>query len=141
MQVILTLSILGFTTLILLSFLTCRICFFEEYVIFTLGKLKILKLRGRSYAYLIYLILKHTGKKQTKKYQKKRKKQQKPFFRFGTNICIFVKRYERIDSMLSAYFINLINQLYPYAFKYKSLKFKIVNNDEFGISLAIRLLI
>lgn len=139
MQVILTLSILGFTTLIFLSFLTCRICFFEEYVIFTLGKLQILKLKGRSYAYLIYLILKHTGKKQKKRIKKHKK--QKPFLRFRTSICIFLKRYESIDSKVSEYFIDLLNRLFPYAISYKLFRFQIRSYREYGISISVRMLI
>ncbi len=138
MQVILTLSLIGLITLIFLTFMCIRVCFFEEYVIFTLGKFKILKLEGRSYSYLIYLILKHTGKKQQKR---KKRKKNKPLIRFRTSICIFFKKYESVPSYIIHYFIDVMNDLCPSGYELKKIKIKLKNYDEFGVGIAIRMLI
>lgn len=131
MQVILSLFIIGFITLIYLSFFTLRVGFFEEYAIFTLGKLRILKLKGRSYAYLIYFILKHAGKK-----QKKHRNKKLPIG-FRTYICIFIKRNNTFNAKFVELIITNINYLYPEGlFK----KIKLVSHDKYGFSLAIRML-
>ena len=136
MQVILSLLVVGFISLIFLSFLTCRICFFEEYAIFTLGRLRFLKLKGRSYAYLIYLIVKHTGKKNKKIKHKKKK----PIIQLRKNICIFVRRYETLSSIIMHYYISLFNYLLPRGYDLSMTKIQVKTHKEFGIGIAIRML-
>ncbi len=94
-------------------------------------------LKGKSYAYIVYLITKHLSKKKKKK---KKTKISVNLVKIRTNICIYLKYMNEIENLLFNEILILFNKLYPSGIKFDKVKFNILLGKEYALDVSIKLL-